>query len=338
MHRDHPEQRAGQMAIAQPFLLDGLKEVWPRISWIDDRYSRGSTESVLPTKNSLSVELNGQVIAVELQDDIGPIQTVQLDRHPKPMFAPAHRCIYCGSAEQLSDEHIIPFALSGEDVIRRGSCSTCARETCRFEQLVLRGPMRAARIHRRLKSRTKHAEAADTHRLNMVNSSGEFTVDLPLSGYPILLHFPIFAQPGHATGINSPGIRMQGIHTVLFGPHPEEVAKTHGATEISFPATQEQPTAFARMLAKIAYGYAFANGALSRIDGPSPVIPCIRGLVDDVGQWVFTAQGDIVAYPGVLHRVQMHDMDNLLIAEVQLFADSQTPKYGVILGRLKNQG
>lgn len=299
------------------------------------RYSESVGEA-MAIKNTLSVELNGQSIAIELHDP-GPVRTVRLEAPEKRTYPLVGHCIYCGSEDALSDEHIVPYGLSGEDVIRKASCGTCAKETGRFEQLVLRGPMRAARIHRRLKSRTKYKEGSNTHRLAMTNDSGEFEIDLPLSEYPILLHFPIFTQPGHLTGWDSPGIRMEGIHTIHFGPDPQDVAVKHGARELRFPSTTEQPTAFARMLAKIAYGYAFAHGALSRIDGPSPVLACIRGLADDVGQWVFTSSGETVAYPGFLHRFAIHEWNNLLVAEVHLFSDSQTPRYGVILGKL-NRG
>lgn len=288
----------------------------------------------MATKNSLTIELNGQDIALEIQGPV-VVKTVQLKPPPKLLFPEVGRCIYCGSTQALSDEHLIPYGLSGEHVLRKASCADCARETCRFEQLVLRGPMRAARLHRRLKSRTKHSEASSTQRMVLVGDSGESSVDLPLADYPILLHFPIFTPAGYFTGEASPGIRMEGIHTILFGPRPEDVAKAHGVRQIRFPATKEQPTAFARMLAKIAYGYAVATGDILHIQEPSPVLPCIRGIVDDVGQWVFTAAGDTVAYPGALHRVVMHELHGSLVAEVHLFADSETPKYGVVLGRLR---
>lgn len=41
-------------------------------------------------------------------------------------------------------------------------------------------------------------------------------------------------------------------------------------------------------------------------------------------------------YPGLLHRIALiedHERE-LLIADIQLFADSETPSYGVILGKL----
>lgn len=41
-------------------------------------------------------------------------------------------------------------------------------------------------------------------------------------------------------------------------------------------------------------------------------------------------------HDGLLHRIIMHEdrHKNLLVAEVHLFSDSETPRYGVILGEL----
>ena len=92
------------------------------------------------------------------------------------------------------------------------------------------------------------------------------------------------------------------------------------------------------MIAKIGYATAFALGDLRRLEGPSPVIPSILGEEDDIiGRWVGTLTDPIRNYPGLLHRIEIHEdtKRRLLLAEVQLFSDSKTPSYGVILGRLK---
>lgn len=287
------------------------------------------------SKNFMSVQINGRAIDVQVVSPPKEVKTIHIEPTPQEVFSPADLCIYCGRTDALTDEHLIPYGLSGREVLRRASCSACARETGRFEQLVLRGPMRAARIHRRLKSRTKHSNASTTQRAYFETTGRAFEVDLPLSEYPILLNFPIFSPPGYFTGQASPGISMIGVNVVLFGPRPEQVAKAHGAQTMRFPTTTEQPIAFGRMLAKIAYGYAFARGALDLIDGPSFVVPCILGKSDDVGQWVFTDASEVVTYPGVLHRVDHYAMQDHLIADVHLFADSQSPVYSVILGKLK---
>lgn len=289
----------------------------------------------MPYSKNMFIDVNGEKVPFEMMK-IGAVQTVELEAPPKLQLRPVNRCIYCAGEVDLSDEHIIPYGLSGDDVLPKASCKACATQTGRFEQKVLRGPLRAARIFRRLKSRTKHQGGSNTQRATLVIRGVEDAFDLPLDEYPILLHFPVFDQPGYLSGRSSTGIQLKGFQTILFGPNPELVAKRFGASEIKFPATTEQPIEFAKLIAKIAYGYAVATDAISSLDGPSFVLPCIRGLADDVGQWVFTDDSSIVTFPGCLHRVDFHHMKGLLIAEVHLFADCQTPRYGVVLGRLKS--
>jgi hypothetical protein len=288
-------------------------------------------------KHEAFIEINGEKVPIAIQKH-APVEVVHLPPPPSSICThhePVGHCIYCGATNQLSDEHIIPYGLSGVEVLPKASCADCARETCKFEQEVLRGPMRAARIHRKLKSRTKHTDGPLTQRATLIRESGEEEIDLPLAEYPILLHFPTFAQPGHLTGRFGTGITMTGMVTVLFGPTPETVARNHGALEIRFPQSPMKPVAFARMIAKIGLGFAVAGGCLASIEGASPVASCINGSTDDVGQWVFTDGSNPIRIPGYLHRVQMHHMNGFLIAEVHLFADSGAPKYGVVLGKLK---
>lgn len=54
-------------------------------------------------------------------------------------------CIYCGSTDQLSDEHVIPLGLGGRLVLPRSSCSRCSSKTSKLERTCLRtmyGPLR----------------------------------------------------------------------------------------------------------------------------------------------------------------------------------------------------
>ena len=252
-------------------------------------------------------------------------------------YKPINRCIYCGDTTDLRKEHILPFGLSGTAVVPKSTCGRCAQITGRVEQAVLRGPMWAVRVFRDLKSRTKHKDAPKTHPLTVVQGDHEEIVELPVEEYPILLHFPLFSPPG----VFEPesyvsGIRVTGVATVSFGPRPEDVMQRLGVTTIRTSQKQE-PVAFARMLAKIAYAMAAAEGQLSSIKGHAPVLPAILGKTDDIGRWVGTLTQPFRTYGGHLHRVLIHrnDEKGLLIGEVQLFSDSQTPSYGVILGSLR---
>lgn len=165
-------------------------------------------------------------------------------------------------------------------------------------------------------------------------------VQLPAENYPILLHFPIFSPPTFLSSngyIN--GIHLAGFVTLSFGRNPKEVAEHLGASGLRLDQSHE-PTSFARMLAKIAYAFAAAEDQLRFIEGDATVLPAILGATDDIGKWVGTITKPLRSYDQVLHRMaitQDHER-GLLIGEVQLFSDSQSPSYGVILGRLRASG
>lgn len=252
-------------------------------------------------------------------------------------YKPIGGCIYCGATTDLRKEHILPFGLSGTAVLPESTCRRCAQITGQVEQSVLRGPMWAVRVFRDLKSRTKHKDAPKTYPLTILRGDHEEIVELPVEEYPILLHFPLFSPPAilEPEGYVS-GIRVTGVATVSFGPRPEDVMKRLGVTTIRTSQKQE-PVGFARMLAKIAYAMAAAEDHLSSIKGQAPVLPAILGETDDIGRWVGTLTQPFRKYGGLLHRVLIHRNveKGLLIGEVQLFSDSQTPSYGVILGSLR---
>lgn len=252
-------------------------------------------------------------------------------------YPPVGHCIYCPEVQNLSKEHIIPFGLNGNAVLSAASCARCRKITGVFEAQVLRGPMRAVRVLRKIQSRKKHEGAPLTERLRFTRNGVSETVVLPIERFPILLHFPTFVPPRFLTGGQNSGIDVTGVVTISFGPRPNVVARELGAQELLLESRGDRPVPFARMIAKIGYAMAFAVGALNRLEGPSPVIPSILGEVDDIGRWVGTLTDPIRRYPELLHRIAIREdrERRFLLAEVQLFSDSETPSYGVILGQLK---
>lgn len=253
------------------------------------------------------------------------------------VYPPVGHCIYCGATENLSKEHILPFGLSGSAILPKASCQKCTSITGKFEQEILRGSFWPVRVFRDLKSRSKHKDAP-SHIDILVNRDGRFeTVQLPIDEAPIFLPFPVFPLPTHlskAQTVN--GITVSGHVTVQFGADPGTIGKALGGSAINITATMN-PREFALMIAKIGYSYAYAEGTLGDIDGESYVLPSVLGAKDEIGRWVGTLTKPITIYPTMLHRIEIHrDFEKgLLFAEVQLFADSSTPSYGVILGKLR---
>ena len=114
------------------------------------------------------------------------------------------------------------------------------------------------------------------------------------------------------------------------------VLKRLGASEIRISQNMDIDS-FARLIAKIAYASAVAEGWIDYLDGKPSLIPAILGKRDEIGHWVGTITKPLQAHEGMLHVIVPHldQMRGKLIVEVQLFADSPTPSYGVIIGDLK---
>lgn len=163
------------------------------------------------------------------------------------------------------------------------------------------------------------------------------TASLSIDEAPILLPFPMFDPPRHLSQVEqTTGISVSGHVTIRFGVEPETTGRKLGASKINSTA-ELNPCAFARMIAKIGYAFAYAEGAIADLEGKPYVLPAILGEQDEIGRWVGTLTKPLEAFPTLLHRVliQYDSEKGLLFAEVQLFSDPPTPDYGVILGKLK---
>lgn len=250
---------------------------------------------------------------------------------------PAERCIYCGATEDLRDEHILPFGLSGPAAIPRGSCGQCAKITAAVEGEVLRGPLWPLRVFLNLKSRRRHRDAPRAIDLVMVYADGRREpVQVPIEKAPIVFIFPVFMTPGiiQPQGYTS-GIRVKGSAMVGYDNGYKRLLKEYGASSISLSQTT-RPVTFARMIAKIAYAMAFADGSLAKFGGTSPIVSSILGQTDDVGFWVGSYSETSPKHPKLLHHLvgREHRDHGVFAYEVQLFANSQAPHYSVVLGRL----
>jgi len=253
------------------------------------------------------------------------------------VYKPVGHCIYCGATEDLGKEHILPFGLSGSAILPKSSCRSCASITGRVEQDILRGSFWPVRVFRDLKSRSKHKDAPAQVSVSVVRNGKHDSVLLSIDEAPILLPFPMFDPPRHLSQVEqTTGISVSGHVTIRFGVEPETTGRKLGASKINITA-ELNPCAFARMIAKIGYAFAYAEGAIADLEGKPYVLPAILGEQDEIGRWVGTLTKPLEAFPTLLHRVLIHhdSEKGLLFAEVQLFSDSPTPSYGVILGKLK---
>jgi HNH endonuclease len=258
----------------------------------------------------------------------------------KAQYKPVGYCIFCGSLDNLTREHILPVGFGGSSTIPKGACKICAEKTGKMEQEVLRGAFWPVRVFRDMRSRSKHADAPKELSFRIVRKGKETEISMPIDEVPIVVQFPIYPAPEYFAPKDSvKGINIRGVATVGFGEKLEEILRRLDASSISFTQSEKNPTSFPRLIAKFAYCIAFADGAFSRIiEERPPVVTAILGDTDDIGRYVGSIDEGGTSREGVLHYSSMHEdtQQGLLVSQVQLFADSQSPRYYVILGSLKS--
>jgi hypothetical protein len=244
------------------------------------------------------------------------------------------KCIYCGSADNLTDEHIVPRGLGGPWKLLSASCNECAKITSGFERDVVRGFFILVRT--KLGLPTYHPKKRPDSFSFMVTVDGkEEVVNFPVSDCPTLFMMPQFEKPGYIRkDTQGKGILVTGMS--LHGKGLRELKTKYNVQNISI--TVELRTSFARVLVKIAYGMAVLWYGLDMIE-EAYVLPCILGKKDDVGQWVGCEDPhkslDLLPRERFLHRIDLLTKKSEVGARIRLFANYQTPEYLVIVGRLK---
>ena len=261
-------------------------------------------------------------------------------------FGAVGKCIYCGNADiGLSDEHIIPFGLSGEWVRRDASCKTCADITSAIEGRVLRHHLIGPRAAMGLKTRRPDKRPTQFEITRITYRDGKEVyekISLPAKGQLILLACPIFAPPRILTE-NYDEIPQKGISLIhwscfIGGKRLNDFVAEHaiqGFADFDFDVTTHSAD-FALMIGKIAYSYVVASLGIDclREDYFSPLL---LGKTHDIGKFIGNAFTIEEAKDSQsIHRIVIvQDKDNTLIARVRLFAKIGAPEYLAVVGKAK---
>ena len=258
------------------------------------------------------------------------------------------KCIYCKKSDfELSDEHIIPYGLNGNQVLLDASCSDCSKITSAFERDILRHTFLLPRKAFRMRSYNKRKDEVPAKL--KIGESVKY-IKIPKDDAPIIFALPIFLQPSILDNRPfQPGIQGTGefqIHEIR-GIAKEKLRKKHGGpSKISFHISYK-PTNFARMIAKIAYGFAVAHFGIDDIEDLG-ILSAIKGETDDIGKWVGCVNDERFAPNTVLHswKAQIEfsyliekpreTLDARLSYKISLFSLFNTPEYTVIVGNVKN--
>jgi hypothetical protein len=268
------------------------------------------------------------------QRPMGKITEVRTVLRTQPVGA----CIYCGGREKLSEEHVIPFALGGNFVLPYATCGRCAKITSAFERKVLRGFMLDARTVAPFPTR-RHKERPKSRALEAKRGITFERIELPVSDFPAFLHLPLLAPASFLAGLPpKTGVEIRGVETIHFGKHPKTATADLGTESIRQTLHDWDVSAYARMLAKIGYGFVVAERGLLPLDEVT-VLPLILGKADDASTWLGSAdfrlsvedKSPTHAVGVVARSAQGSHAEDVLVAQVKLFASSGATGYEVVV-------
>jgi hypothetical protein len=175
-------------------------------------------------------------------------------------------------------------------------------------------------------------------------------IKIPKDDAPVVFALPIYLPPSVLDGrAFQPGIQGTGsfqIHEIR-GIAKEKLRKKHGGPGKVFFDIAYNPNNFARMIAKIAYGFAVAQFGIDDIEDLG-IISAIKRETDDIGKWVGCVVEEKFAPSTVLHSWQAQiqgsyqiddpkaTMEARLLYRISLFSLFNTPEYTVVIGNVKN--
>lgn len=245
-------------------------------------------------------------------------------------------CIYCGSIDNLSDEHIVPFGLQpkgGDWFLPKASCGKCADITTRFEGLCLQGTLGPLRAKLNLKSRREPKTTVDLT-TNYRDTGRVETRTVSLDEFPMACLGFDFEAAGllrHA----APTTEFVGRNVIRYQTGELE---RRLESNLALKLGRVSPREYARMLAKIAHTYAVAKFGEAAFE---PVLPDIILGTSEYGPHFVGGDRSgvpLVDQPGALHHVygqgcDLNGVPYLLIA-VRLFAFMGMPRYLVVAGKI----
>ena len=204
------------------------------------------------------------------QTNLPPLHSY-LPAQPSRTYAPVEGCIYCGSMEKLSDEHIIPLGLGGRLVLPRASCSMCSPKTSKQERTCLRTMYGPLRLLYGLPSRRRRERPSSLQLKvkKMPESEWEY-VPVPQDRYPFLITFPYFEAPAamYTVDVSSAAGPVTSNLWIRGGsPHYDfnqllqSLVEELGVYSV-MPESKADVSAFCSLLAKVALSYLAAEASI----------------------------------------------------------------------------
>ena len=250
--------------------------------------------------------------------------------------AGTHRCIFCRreiiDGRELTDEHVIPFALGGQIKLKKSTCETCRGITSKFETRILKGSFHAFRFAAGIQSRS--GQPPKTLPIFAVNGVEEVRMEIPFELYPAMLTLPRF----------NGAVLLDNGRINAFPTKPWSAVDWDGAERLlhqfdlkSFASMSIDVYAFSRFIAKIAH-----CSTISEIG--TSFSPSLGGIItSDLGDNFrkYIRSRDNSAPENfereLKHKFEISEIEvsgiTFLIGHVTLFCNLGAPTYDVVVGQ-----
>jgi len=250
----------------------------------------------------------------------------------------AESCIYCDSTGKRTSEHVLPYAWGGIVQIHGGSCEECQRITQAFEGQALNdGAMAHVRKALGLQSRTRHRKVVSPVETRIVGADGQPLAPVEGVEPPIIMGLPLFSKPGLISGDGTRvELEFQGMGAVAFGGDLTEFFDGQSEVVVTQQESGKRIMAFARTIAKIAYGWAWRDGVIQRLGGAPALVNAFMHKPEKLGAFLGAKPQPYERFPGMTMRIEykLSMPRQLVYLEVQMFAETGAPTYEVVLGQV----
>lgn len=251
---------------------------------------------------------------------------------PHRTYPPANRCIYCGSTEGLSDEHIIPFSLGGNVVLPKASCAKCSGETHAFEGQCAGAMMLPIRARMNIQTRSPKKRPT-TFDIPIYSPEGQKrTATFPASSVPFACVGILLDPPTLVTGQQPTG-RITGELFTKYTQHDwSSELKEGDAANVGKISIEP----FCRLIAKIGHAHAMASLILNneKIQAQDMFLPPIILGRSNMFQHYVGGDKDPIDAIDSLHQLRLNRYiigdRKIVVSTVRLFALFGMPRYHVI--------
>jgi hypothetical protein len=256
-------------------------------------------------------------------------------RYPSP-----GKCIFCASKSDLTDEHIVPRALSGagEIVFEAASCATCNGYANRtYEQkawendfIGVRHMLELKQSKRRRSSERRMPKVAYNAANEDPLPTAEFRHTLPAAHYPPIYQYVFHEPAGLLVGVD----KSSGVSSIRLGLlHLGKKNITPVGVETRMPMIMGITE---MVVAKMAYCYAIAECGIDAIDATA-LLDLLMGRREDIFNFVGSPIEKEQLAMLQFHKFYFRKRGELNTVIVHLFSSFDGPKHEVVIGPDKAQ-